>query len=576
MYPNSPSSVLSILTLLTTLKFVFCQSLLSSTCILDIQNPSSGNDSNCMQGNWGGFLNENRCGFAFNSYLHGLGYHANQTGDIFLNSTEQIGCLDSMQARYESIVNCGIQKLSKGGGGCSDYSVSDVDRKLGTRLRTLDENCKLLGSKNQSDTACSDCLSSWEEMGIWKNSSRDPVVVEADICRFSVLVSMTSRRIGDDKWVQAVYQCLGDQSLPIRKLDQDDHEGESKKKDKELGILIGGILGIIVMLVVVSWILYRRSSKPKLLQGKTESKFSPSGQSSCHKIPIKEIYSATNDLSLLNFIGQGMAGKVYKGILSNGQHVAVKHIINDGEMETFVREVTSLLHIRHPNLVSLLGHCEGCNECFLVYELCENGTLSEWLFGMLMGVLDFSIVSSFSVPRGFIWDNGEQQPTNILVGANFQGKLSDFGLSKVMGMGQSFVSSEVRGTLGYVDPEYRNNHHVHSSVDVYSFGIVLLQILSGQRVINMDTNEPMTISKMANFLTRGGNITEFADPKLKGDFPDEAFERVMKLALSCTGLKQERPSMEQVVARLEKAIDISVAFSVELNPVIPHFRQNDS
>lgn len=63
-------------------------------------------------------------------------------------------------------------------------------------------------------------------------------------------------------------------------------------------------------------------------------------------------------------------------------------------------------------------------------------------------------------------------------------------------MGQSFVSSEVRGTFGYVDPEYRNNHHVNSSVDVYSFGIVLLQILSGQRVINMDTNEPMTISKM--------------------------------------------------------------------------------
>lgn len=74
---------------------------------------------------------------------------------------------------------------------------------------------------------------------------------------------------------------------------------------------------------------------------------------------------------------------MYKGILSNGQNVAVKHIINDGQMETFVREVTSLSHVRHPNLVSLLGHCEGRDECFLVYELCENGTLSEWLFGML-------------------------------------------------------------------------------------------------------------------------------------------------------------------------------------------------
>jgi serine/threonine protein kinase len=74
-------------------------------------------------------------------------------------------------------------------------------------------------------------------------------------------------------------------------------------------------------------------------------------------------------------------GKVYKGILSNGQHVAVKHIINDEHVETFVREVTSLSYVRHPNLVALLGCCENEDECFLVYELCHNGNLSDWLFG---------------------------------------------------------------------------------------------------------------------------------------------------------------------------------------------------
>lgn len=88
------------------------------------------------------------------------------------------------------------------------------------------------------------------------------------------------------------------------------------------------------------------------------------------------------------------------------------------------------------------------------------------------------------------------QPTNILICADFQAKLSDFGLSKVMNMGQSFVSSEVRGTFGYVDPEYQQNRHVNSSGDVYSFGIVLLQILSGQRVINMDMQRPMHLNKM--------------------------------------------------------------------------------
>ncbi|XP_030959242.1 probable serine/threonine-protein kinase PBL1 [Quercus lobata] len=134
------------------------------------------------------------------------------------------------------------------------------------------------------------------------------------------------------------------------------------------------------------------------------------------------------------------------------------------------------------------------------------------------------------------------KPTNILIDANFRAKLSDFGLSKVMEVDQSHVSSEVRGTFGYVDPEYRKNHHVNASGDVYRFGVVLLQLLSGQR---------------ARFLARGGDITQLADPKLNGEYSVEGFELILKLAFSCTGLKQQRPSMEQVVSGLEKAFEIS-------------------
>lgn len=101
------------------------------------------------------------------------------------------------------------------------------------------------------------------------------------------------------------------------------------------------------------------------------------------KISLRQVQLATNNLSATNFIGQGVAGKVYKGILSDGQLVAVKHIVNDGQMETFIREVTSLSHVKHPNLVKLIGHCDGEDESFLVYELCDNGNLSEWLFGIL-------------------------------------------------------------------------------------------------------------------------------------------------------------------------------------------------
>ncbi|KAM2333929.1 hypothetical protein ACFXTH_011552 [Malus domestica] len=110
-----------------------------------------------------------------------------------------------------------------------------------------------------------------------------------------------------------------------------------------------------------------------------------------------------------------------------------------------------------------------------------------------------------------------------------------------MDLGQSYVSSEVRDTFGYVDPEYRKNHHVNASGDVYSFGIVFLQLISGRRVINLNSNKPMPLSKMARALTTGGDVTEFADPKLNGEY---------------SGLKLQR-SMEQVVSKPDRALDTS-------------------
>ncbi|PSS26857.1 Receptor-like protein kinase precursor [Actinidia chinensis var. chinensis] len=571
MHHKSSISIFSILTLLTTVDLAFSQPPPANICSLDIQIPSSGNDSNCIKDNWGGFLNGNCCGFAFDLYLQALGKRTNQTGQIFLNSTDQIDCLVSMKTIERDVLNCGIEKLSSGAGGCYDYSVTDVVNKLGNRLRTLDEGCKVLGLDQQSDKACSACSRSWDDIGISLNNRGD-----RDICRFAVLVSLTSTRIGDEKWIRALYKCLGEQSIiPI-----DDHGDKGRTKAKVISgllIIFGGLVGIIVIIIFVSWILHKRTTKPLSPPQKAESKYSLSKESGCHEVTIKEVYSATNNLNESNFIGQGTAGKVYKGILSNGQHVAVKHIPNDGEMETFVREVTSLSPVRHPNLVTLLGHCKGEEECFLIYELCHNGNLSKWLFGKdkilswsqrLEIAIDCARGLCFlhTYPEGCIVHR-DIKPTNILISANFQGKLSDFGLSKVMSMGQSFVSSEVRGTFGYVDPEYQKNRRVNSSGDVYSFGIVLLQLLSGQRVINMDLNKPMPISKMAKSVTRGGNITGFADPKLNGDYSSEAFEVVFKLALLCIGLKQQRPTMEQVVVRLEKALDISVI----VDPINPHF-----
>ncbi|KAI3954129.1 hypothetical protein MKW98_017953, partial [Papaver atlanticum] len=342
-------------------------------------------------------------------------------------------------------------------------------------------------------------------------------------------------------------------------------------------VLLGGLLCIVVLIVVAACMLWKRLNKPNMLPGKavTPAKELPEIPGGCQRIPVKEIMSATNNLNELNFIGQGTAGKVYKGVLSNGRKIAVKHIVNEANVETFVREVTSLSHVKHPNLVSLLGYCKEEDECFLVYELCPNGNLSEWLFGkdkVLSWIQRLEIAIDCARGLWFLHTylegsiiHRDIKPTNILLGTKFEARLSDFGLSKVIDAGQSYVSSEVRGTVGYVDPEYQRNHRVNAAGDVYSFGIVLLQLLSGKRVINLNLKRPMALDKMAKFITKGGNIAEFADPKMNGEYSNEAFNLILKLALSCTAQKQQRPSMEQVAIRLENALDMSIS-SKTLSP----------
>ncbi|KAA8548078.1 hypothetical protein F0562_004661 [Nyssa sinensis] len=558
-YPK-PAISIYIFTLITTVKFAVSQ-FPGNDCILNFGNLSSYTSS-CEGGEWGGFLNNNCCGGLFDEYLYALGQRANQTGLIYLNSSEQMNCLNRMNSVSSDVQDCGIEKLTRGSGGCSEFSVEDVNGKLGDKLRTLKEGCKLESPAREWNQSCGSCVRSWEDIRGTYSYNGESTEVESDICRFAVLVSLTSSRIADNIWVQKILKCLGEQDSGIG-----------------LWILIGGAIGIAMAAIILIWILSRRWHKSNVRPQKDATKNAILKGSGYLKVPIKEVYSATNNLNESNFIGEGMAGKVYKGTLSNNQHVAVKHITSDGNVETFLREVRSLSHVKHPNLVALLGYCENEDECFLIYELCPNGNLAEWLFGkhkVLSWIqrLHIAVDSArglwflHTYPEGCIVHR-DIKPTNILLGTNFEAKLSDFGLSKVIDLGQTQVSSEVRGTFGYVDPEYQCNHQVNSSGDVYSFGIVLLQILSGRKVINMNLKKPMPLSKMAKSLTRGRSIAEFADPKLDGGYSSEAFDLTFKLALSCTTLREQRPSMEQVVIKLEEALDISTRAETSTPPTTP-------
>ncbi|CAL5370562.1 unnamed protein product [Camellia sinensis] len=559
-YPKLCFIIYIILT--TTIKFSVSQP--SSDCHLYLQIIPPPNSSTCEWGEWGGFLDNRCCGGAFNDYLNVLGWRANQTGKIFLNDTEQTDCLTKV------IVGCGIEKLTSGSGGCSDFSVDDVTHKLGDKLRNLQENCHFL-SPDEENQSCSDCVRSWKDIkGTHSDQNGQPAEIESDLCRFAVLVSLTSSRIEDRTWDGKIYKCLGKQDNYTENATvniAENRTGNNKNNSDKIGIIasVVGASAIIIFFALV--MLKKKWYKSNVAPRKNASKCVLPDKSGNLKLSVREVYAATNNLSESNFIGEGTAGKVYKGILSNKKPVAVKHIFNDKHVQTFLREVSSLSCIRHPNLVALLGCCENEDEFFLVYELCPNGNLAEWLFGkdkVLTWIqrLEIAIDSArglwflHTYPKGCIVHR-DIKPTNILLGTNFEAKLSDFGLSKVIDPGESYASSEVRGTFGYVDPEYQSNSKVNSSGDVYSFGIVLLQIISGKKVINMNLNRPISLDKMAKSLIRGGSIVEFVDPKLNAEYSSEAFDMTFKLAVSCTSLKQKRPSMEQVVQTLEEALNMS-------------------
>ncbi|KAK1438842.1 hypothetical protein QVD17_04654 [Tagetes erecta] len=530
-------------------------------CPLEFKSLTTAQNSTCKEGTWDDFLHDKCCKEPFNIYLDALALRANQTGKIYLNSTEQTSCLNKIKENITDVFDCGIDKLTSGVKGCSDLSVQEVLNKLGNEVIGLSKGCALLahsgGDGDDWNRSCGNCVKSWNEIkGIEE--------ADADLCRFAVLTSLTSSITDDFIWVQNIHRCLGGVDKDVIEY----ADSSTPEKSNNTPEIIGLLSGILALVVICAYFIVRRCQQKRAAQDEEGMKRDLPKKSQYLKVPLKEIHYATNNLDQSNYIGEGTAGKVYRGRLSNKRHVAIKHIINEEFVETFLREVKNLALVKHPNLVTLLGYCDNGDECFLIYELCVKGNLSEWLFGkekVLSWIQRLEIAIDSARGLWFLHTYSEGcivhrdiKPTNILLGPKFEAKLSDFGLSKVIDIGETYASSEVRGTFGYVDPQYQNDRQVNSAGDVYSFGIVLLQILSGKKVINMSAEKPMSLVRMAKSVSRGGSIVGFADPKLEGEYSTEAFEVVFKLAVSCIGHKQERPSMGQAVETLEKAHQISV------------------
>ncbi|KAG7633476.1 Protein kinase domain [Arabidopsis suecica] len=285
------------------------------------------------------------------------------------------------------------------------------------------------------------------------------------------------------------------------------------------------------------------------------------------KFSYSEVMKMTNNFQ--RALGEGGFGTVYHGDLDSSQQVAVKLLSQSSTQgyKEFKAEVDLLLRVHHINLLNLVGYCDERDHLALIYEYMSNGDLKHHLSGEHGGsVLSWNIRLRIAVDAALGLEylhigcrpsmvHRDVKSTNILLDENFMAKIADFGLSRSFQLGgESHVSTVVAGSLGYLDPEYYRTSRLAEMSDVYSFGIVLLEIITNQRVIDQ-TREKPHITEWTAFMLNRGDITRIMDPNLNGDYNSHSVWRALELAMSCANPSSEnRPSMSQVVAELKECL----------------------
>lgn len=333
------------------------------------------------------------------------------------------------------------------------------------------------------------------------------------------------------------------------------------------GIILGTIAGSVTLSAIVALLILRRYTK----KHNTPSRRRPSTRISIRIDGVKdftysELAVATNSFDNSTVVGSGGYGKVHRGVLANGTVVAIKRAQEgslQGEKE-FLTEIELLSRLHHRNLVSLLGYCDEEGEQMLVYEFMPNGTLRDHLSSKSKVPLSFArrIKVALGSARGILYLHTEANPpifhrdikaTNILLDSTFTAKVADFGLSRLAPVPEleggvpSHVSTVVKGTPGYLDPEYFLTHKLTDKSDVYSLGVVFLEMLTGMHPISHGKN----IVREVNIAYRSGMIFSILDERM-GSYPSECVEKFINLALKCCQEETDaRPAMTEVYRELE-------------------------
>ncbi|KAF7013421.1 hypothetical protein CFC21_027505 [Triticum aestivum] len=358
--------------------------------------------------------------------------------------------------------------------------------------------------------------------------------------------------------------------------------GSSKwKKDKKYWILGSSLFfgtSVLLSLLLISILLFGTYCGISI----TFKKKLQSPQSSGSSILPPKIFTY-NELEKATsgfheVLGSGASGTVYKGQLQD-EHVTsiavkkIKKLQQETEKE-FMVEVQTMGQTSHKNLVRLLGLCNEGTDRLLVYEFMTNGSLNEFLFGDARPHWSLRVQVALGVARGLLYLHEECstqiihcdiKPQNILLDANFMAKIADFGLTKLLRANQTQTNTGIRGTRGYVAPEWFKNIAITSKVDVYSFGVILLELVCCRRNVEVEIadEDQATLTYWANDCYRCGRIDLLVEGDDEAIFNMKKAERFVAVALWCL---QEEPMMRPTMLKVTQMLDGAVQIPIPPDP----------
>ncbi|KAL6293786.1 hypothetical protein ACE6H2_001928 [Prunus campanulata] len=364
---------------------------------------------------------------------------------------------------------------------------------------------------------------------------------------------------------------------------------DQRSSRANLAIIVpSSVLGLL-FLMIGSWWSHKGIKKRKNIRRKEKffkqngglvlKQQLSSGELNVEKVKLfncKELEKATDHFNADRVIGQGGQGTVYKGMLADGRIVAVKKskIVEGGQVGQFINEIVILSQICHRNVVKLLGCCLETEVPLLVYEFILNGTLFEyihhknedfpltWEMRLRISIEVAGALSYLHSAAAFPIYHRDVKSSNILLDEKYRAKVADFGTSRSISIDQTHLTTLVRGTFGYLDPEYFQSCQFTEKSDVYSFGVVLAELLTGQKPVSfMRPQESRSLATYFLMSMEENSLFDIVDAQVMKDGEKDQIVAVANLAKACLNLNgRNRPTMKEVAVELE-GIQLSIKAS---------------